>query len=245
MERFVPIQIKKCTVEPLNKVLQDTRFYNIVVDNCPPFIPLNDKHWIRQWPIVRFVDESVEWPPHPRNDKGDLLGAVVLIKSIDNHYLLVRNNNLWGLPKGTRNYVEYTELLENRDDDTFCFDEVTLKTVESPQSNAIREVKEETGIQIDPDKLKCINERNPHGYVRFFYQVPFKSTDYGEIIEKMIDSMDHENDEVGWFTTDQIQDLLQKHTSKSSFTNRKLNYVSWSFLKRFVPNQPPTDVPLL
>lgn len=240
MERFVPIQIETCLVEPINKTLQNTKFYNVVVDNCPPYVPVPERgprRWIRQWPIMRYMDETVEWPPHPRDASGHLLGAVVLIQSTDNRFLLLRNNGLWGLPKGTRNYVEFTDLLKNRKDNTFRFEgKIVLRTVETPEANAVRETLEETGIVVDPGQLIPINERNNHAYVRFLYRWGRDSATYGETLQRMRGYMDHENDEIGWFTTAELRHLLSQHCV--SKRTRKINYVSFTFLQKFVASMP-------
>ena len=232
MEALTPIRITTCHVEPTQERFEHTNFYHVSVRDCPPYVP-NNAHplsWVREEPIQRFSDESVEWPPHPRSSSGDLLGAVVLIRSADNHYLFVRNGSLWGLPKGARHYREFTRLSsEVHRDPTVVFNFICLREDEGGIRNAQREVLEETGFELKREQLIEENQRNKHAYVRYVAHVPVRSDEYYEqVLRPQQDAglVDHENDEIRWWSEEEVRTMLREPVHR-----RNMNYISYSFLR--------------
>lgn len=216
---------------------ENTEYYNIIVKNCPEYIqnPTNKDNYIRSTCIKRYRNENVQWPDHPLSPGGDQMGAIIIIKSKDNKYLLVRNGKLWGLPKGVRHYKMFTELQEMCNKTYIStgeipvFSQVVLDEEETSEENIIRETREETGIILSPEKLQRFQARRAgqHPYVRFYYTVNFTAEDYIKILER--NGTDHENDEIMWQTQAEILKLLAKHREASS-TKRIFNHVTYNYL---------------
>ena len=243
MEEMVPIYIDTVKVNTkLGEVIRsNVQYFNIVVKNCPTYIPNPDipDGFIRSSPITRYnisadVNRTWLWPEHPRDLRGDHTGAIIIIKSLDNKLLLLRNGHLWGLPKGVRNYTEFHLIKETCNTEYFntgvmpkidrC---VTFKEddVESPLDNIYRETLEETGIVLDKNKIVQVGPSDM-AYTRFLYKLNFNASDhYKHIVQN---GTDHENDEMKWITPEELQSMLLKHCS--SRRTKVFNHVTYLFL---------------
>jgi 8-oxo-dGTP pyrophosphatase MutT (NUDIX family) len=171
------------------------------------------------------------------------MGAIIIIKSKDDKYLLVRNGKLWGLPKGVRHYKTFTQL-QNVCNKTYLetgeipvFTEVVFDEEETAKENIIRETLEETGIVLDPDKIvECSARRNQHPYIRFYYEADFTSYEYIKVLEQ--NGTDHENDEIMWQTETTILKLLSRHREASANSNKRIfNHVTYSYLLSYFKKQ--------
>lgn len=237
MEVLVPIKIKHVTIyQPMGIITREnTEYYNVMVLNCPGYIqnPCNKDNYIRSSCIKRYRNENVQWPDHPLSVEGDHMGAIVIIRSKDDKYLMVRNGKLWGLPKGVRNFKTFTELQEICNQ-TYAstgtipvFENTVFEDEESAEENIIRETKEETGIIMNPEQLFVYKKHNNHHpYIRFYYHYEYTAEEYIKTLEE--NGTDHENDEIMWQTQQEITKLLTKHREDSS--KRIFNHVTYSYL---------------
>lgn len=241
MEVFVPIKIKHVTIhQPLDVFTREnTEYYNVLVHDCPLYIqdPSNKNNYVRSSSIKRYHNENVQWPDHPLSPSGDNMGAIVIIKSTDDKYLLVRNGNLWGLPKGVCNYCEFTRL-QNLCNKTYLdtgiipvFSDTIFDEVETPEENIIRETREETGIIINQENLFYYNKKlnHQHGYVRFYYYYEYTADEYINTLHQ--NGTDHENDGLMWLTQYEILELLDKHRGEPS--KRIFNRITYSYLTSY------------
>lgn len=234
MEECVPIEVK--TVHHFQQIYEDSKFYNILVRNCPPYIKKNTGHYVRAQNIIRYVKEdNIDWPIHPKDDKDHIRGAIILIQSTDSKFLLIKNNGLWGCPKGARHYIEFNNLKTLVLDALYSnlpvptFENIRFQEEESPVENVTRETLEETSIVLDPERLVQLVDHT-HSYNRFTYTLDVDSTSY----EPNNFVIDHENDELKWFSQDEIKMMLSKHVKD----NYIFNYVSYLFLRdRFQQRQ--------
>jgi 8-oxo-dGTP pyrophosphatase MutT (NUDIX family) len=183
--------------------------------------------------VTNLHGTGLDWPDHPKDAFGDHLGAIVILQTLDNKILILRNDVLWGLPKGVRNYSEFhrikTEFTESGE--ILKFDEnYKFEQVESESDNICRETLEETGIVLDPEKLiRWAGEDDPSAYTKFFYQLNFAAADYHEILLK--NGTDHENDEMKWIDREELSTLLQLH--RSSRHSKIFNHVTFMFLSQW------------
>jgi len=168
------------------------------------------------------------------NIHGKIFGAITIIVSLDHKLLLVRNGNLWGLPKGARNYRAFmdlkllTESHYNKTGEILIHDKLELvpENMETAIENAYRETLEETGIKIDIDNLESYGTFNTEycAYDRFYYNFPYDAN-YHEILLKE-NVPDHENDELKWFNISTVADLLSIHNP----VNKIFNHITYKYL---------------
>lgn len=240
MEVFVPIKIKHVTIhQPLGIVTREnTEYYNVLVRECPEYIqnPCNKDNYIRSSCIKRYCNENVQWPDHPLSPEGEHMGAIIIIRSKDDKYLLVRNGKLWGLPKGVRNYCAFTQLQDAcnkiylETGEIPVFTDVSFVDVETPEENIIRETREETGIMVNPKRLFRYKKHNSyHPYIRFYYHYEYNAEEYVKTLEE--NGTDHENDEIMWQTQQEMLKLLTKHREDSN--KRIFNHVTYSYLMSY------------
>ena len=235
-EQLIPLHVNR------------SRYYNIVVANCPRYV-WNDAlaSFVRSEPIRRHKYNKKEaakmkimWPPHPRNARGYVLGAVAILQCPDTQrILLVRNSSLWGLPKGGRNFKEHTvmrsEFVEafnnNHPLPHFQLSHPWMEE-ETALENVQREVREETGIDLTKEHVEECNEGNNHSYTRFYCKLSFPCRQYREVVERATHQglIDHENDEIKWFSIQELQQMVINH-----YSNRQLNFISFSFLRSRIP----------
>jgi ADP-ribose pyrophosphatase YjhB (NUDIX family) len=124
--------------------------------------------------------------------------GVVLFDDVCGSILLVQSRgNLWGMPKGT------------------------LEPDELPITGAVREVREETGLELDPSLFgRCLTFDTS-----IYYIVPFEQT------EVTIQTDDRNNDAngIGWVKLSCIHGMLQnekiKLTSHARKIIRKINFI--------------------
>lgn len=235
---MVPICIETVKVKEITRT--NVKYFNLIVTDCPPYIPNPEMPdgFIRQSPISRYnvsadVNRTWLWPEHPRDIHGDHTGAIIILKSLDNKILLLRNGHLWGLPKGVRNYTSFHNLKETCNAEfvkTGIMPKVdcasfTEDDVESSIDNICRETLEETGIILDKDKITQVGPMDS-AYTRFVYSLNFNASDhYAHILKN---GTDHENDEMRWITQEELNRMLLKHTS--SRRTKVFNHVTYLFL---------------
>jgi 8-oxo-dGTP pyrophosphatase MutT (NUDIX family) len=238
MEIQVPIvvnnvHVKDCIIGPIN-------FQNIVVPNCPQYVIVDSDTPTYSRTIQRINSGQMTWPPHPTNEYGRILGAIVLIKSIDDMYLLVKNGNLWGLPKGARNYpnfLKHKEITDKHYLDTgtvYVHEILTVTPPESSLDNVIREALEETGIVIDPTYLYEFTSDNSHytAYDRYVYEYPHTVREFIANFDKQSKHMDSENDSLMWTSKENVFRMVQDQTRDRY--KKLLNQVSLRFLYDFL-----------
>lgn len=228
MEKCIPIEITR--VAHQQQIYDDMKIYNIFVQDCPPYVKKEPCHFVREPPVSRYKKEKhIDWPLHPSDSKGHIRGAIVLIKSSDQKYLLLKNNQLWGCPKGARHYHEFNVLkkqvheaaLKGHEIPKFS-EEICFQNEETAEQNVMREATEETGLLLNPQNLQVL-PYNTHSYVRFTYNYEKPATEY----QPDNSVIDHENDELKWFTAEEIQTMLSLHVKE----NYIFNYVSFLFLR--------------
>jgi 8-oxo-dGTP pyrophosphatase MutT (NUDIX family) len=241
-ELIVPVIIKNVRIDtPLGQLEKvDRHYFNVIVQDLHAirYVPgPREGNYIRQKSVIRYYNEDVCWPDHPLSISGQIQGAISIIRSTDNRILLVRNRNLWGLPKGARNYREFLRLKGLTEDHYLK----TGKILEHPQAsftyddsetsveNLCREVKEETGITIDKSRLAPFKYRNSSSYCAYdgyFYDYPRTAAEH--IIDLDANGTDHENDELLWVTHEKLQDLLHDH-----LRSRVFNHVTFGYLDEY------------
>ena len=247
MEEFIPINVEKIKI--INGLQSRERhnisYYNVIVKQCPPFIKTEKQdNYIRASPIKRLIfttlanQEDVfikSWPDHPRDSFNELIGAIIILKTLDEKILLVRNGSLWGLPKGARNYNAFLEIKNITmqhyltTNDIFTIKECEFNEIESADDNICRETYEETGIKLDRDKLNLFNEKQICAYTRYYYNLDFEASYYIEILKE--NGTDHENDELSWISLKDLQEMLFKH---SKYRHSKIfNHVTYSYLVKY------------
>lgn len=238
-EVIVPVVI--CTVVMPSQLVQtNRRYYNTIVVNSADIkyvkSPDRDSYY-RTSQIHRQPDScNITWPDHPIDTNGRIQGAIVLIESLDNKFLLVRNGNLWGLPKGARNYISYLDCKYKTDDhyrstrEILVHDSAVYSDAETPEDNACREVLEETGIIIDRELLRSIYEEQTNcycSYDAFYYSYPkTASAHYDDLVTN---GTDHENDELMWVTGEQLEVMLDGHVR-----SRVFNHVTYGLLRAII-----------
>ena len=230
----VPIKMRSLTVSGVAS--EQNEFFNVIVPDCPRYIQASDEPntYLRENPIKREKYAAVtNWPVHPRNEHGNILGAIVAIVSVDRRILLVRNGKLWGLPKGARNYHEFIRMKSLTDQvyresghilmhGDICMDEDDAETA---CENVCRETLEETGIVIKPEKLKDLGVPEPahSGYTWFYYEHDEESKTYINIVSDAV--LDNENDELRWVSGEELDTMLLRHQGCKVF-----NHISYLFL---------------
>jgi 8-oxo-dGTP pyrophosphatase MutT (NUDIX family) len=257
MEELVPICVRRVSVKtPLGDIVRDNiKYFNVVVKNCPPYVPNPEVKdgYIRAALISRIkgykqnlnlntLDAGpgtgkLEWPDHPKDTFGDHIGAIVILKSLDNKILILRNEHLWGLPKGVRNYTEFhkiktqfTEIFNETGNCPTFTEPLLFENVESGAENICRETMEETGIELNPDNLVLwAGPEDQSAYTKFFYPVNFHAAEYAEILLK--NGTDHENDEIKWIDYSELQQMLQQH--RSSRQTKVFNHVTYTYLSQW------------
>lgn len=204
--------------------------------------PSNTDNYIRAMPVVRFKNEDVTWPEHPLNVNGKIQGAIIIIRSLDDKILLVRNGKLWGLPKGARNYTEFMNLKERTDNHFRETREILIHKeaifsndlIESAEDNACRETLEETGIIVDRALLQPIDSHyqinNYCAYDGFYYAYPKNTDDY--YVDLLNNGTDHENDELSWVTIEELKQLLRDHRSHNR--PKVFNHITHGFLDEYI-----------
>jgi 8-oxo-dGTP pyrophosphatase MutT (NUDIX family) len=229
MEVIVPIVVKHFHIQSCTTGA--VQFYNTVVSNCIPYTKIDVGTYKRN--IQRsIINEYVTWPPHPMNQYNRIFGSIVLIKSKDDMYLLIRNGNLWGLPKGARNYHSYIQCKAITDKhyldtgDIYIHESLTISNAESNIDNAIRETMEETSIVIDPNYLVEYqsDDISYTAYERYVYYYQHTVSEFDDTFDQS--NMDSENDMLQWFS---LVDLKQMIKQKKLF-----NQVSIRFLTEFL-----------
>ena len=245
MEELIPICVDtvKIHTKLSEKVRTNVEYFNIVVLNCPPYIPNPEvkNGYIRAYPIKRFAipaERTWLWPDHPKDVRGDHTGAIIILKSLDNKILLLRNGSLWGLPKGVRNYKMFHTLKE-RSNESYIKNSIMPKTdcivftedeVESAEENIYRETLEETGIMIDVNKLVQVGPMDA-AYTRFIYQLDFNAFEHFKHI--LENGTDHENDEMRWITPEELTQSLILH--RSTRHSKVFNHVTYLFISDRFP----------
>ena len=260
MEELAPICIRRVRIKTaLGDILRENvRYYNIVVKNCPPYVPnpgVTDGY-IRSAPIQRIKASSlnlalslslslsltltlnapVEWPDHPKDVFGDHVGAIVILNSLDNKILILRNDHLWGLPKGVRNFTEFhkiktefTAVFESTGESKVFVDPVVFEQVETGAENICRETLEETGIVLNPQNLILYGGEDRSAYTKYYYQLDFRAAEYLDILRK--NGTDHENDEIKWIDYKELNQMLQQH--RQNRQAKVFNHVTYTFLSAF------------
>lgn len=242
MEELAPICIRRVRIKTaLGDILRENvRYYNIVVRDCPPYIPNHNVKdgYIRAAPIARVkkhVDMTglnLTWPDHPKDMFGDHVGAIVILNSLDNKILILRNEHLWGLPKGVRNFTEFhtikTAFTESQYQTQFN-DSIVFDQVETGVENICRETLEETGIELNPEHIRLWDSSSCDAYTKYFYQLDFTAENYHQVLLK--NGTDHENDEMKWIDYKELSQMLQQH--RSSRQSKVFNHVTYMFLSSF------------
>ena len=247
-EKVVPIIIASVTLETHLGILEkrNQHYHNVTVTDLPHvkyvINPLCADNYLRHNTIARHYDEDVCWPDHPLNVNGKIQGAIAIIQSRDGKILLVRNRKLWGLPKGARNYYEFTKfknLTDNHYRDTGEIIEhetanFTGDNVETSVENICREIQEETGIIVDTtllEQFKCRSHTSTYcAYDGYYYPYPRNTAEYVVDLDK--NGTDHENDELLWVMEDELQQLLKTHRHPSR--PKVFNHITYSFLEDFI-----------
>ncbi|MDE5889145.1 MAG: NUDIX domain-containing protein, partial [Bacilli bacterium] len=96
---------------------------------------------------------------------------------------------------------------------------------ESLEDAAIREVKEEIGIDITKDDLhtfteKEINIRNKNSHIAYFYYVK------ADIDVNKCTIQEEELSEVKWFNVDYLIELVEKEDTSTVFTKERLSLLN-------------------
>jgi ADP-ribose pyrophosphatase YjhB (NUDIX family) len=280
-ETLDPILVKTLIVDNSHATLpqgtyKNIKFWNVrtTVTPCPPF-RWSSLHqaFVRQARIARIANHdkhvqknSLTWPVHPTGTfynsvlgemKTQQLGAIIAIQSSDNRILMVRNGRKWGLPKGARNFVEFSAALKALagSSDAMVLSTLVLQTPETAEENIMREVLEETGLVLEESRLRPVmldrNRMHKHPYARFVYKLPHPSSHlfHGECIKAAFEAglMDHENDEMRWIPIYDVIDMVQTSSSllqhqqppscggggraKRARSNVAMNVISLAFLK--------------
>lgn len=236
MEISVPIVVKHVNFK--DSTIGTIHFQNIIVPNCPPYVSTDFRTYKRV--IERFnANNDTTWPPHPTNEHGRILGSIVLIKSLDNMYLIVRNGNLWGLPKGARNYRSFLHCKEITDKyyyetgNVFIHEAISIDTPETSIDNVIRETLEETGIEINQQYLcTFIADDNYYtAYDRYVYEYQHTVQEYANGFVDRSKYMDSENDVLMWISHEDLQQMVNDQTFNRV---KKFNQVSLRFLSNFL-----------
>ncbi len=220
------------------------KYHNVMVKNYEDvsYIPSNKRedNYVRSNPILRYYNEKVCWPEHPLNVDGKIQGAIAIIKSSDDKILLVRNRKLWGLPKGARNYRDFTRLKTETDDHFRTYGKIlkhkfaSFKNcdAESAIENVCREITEETGIIVNVNYLTsfyCEKGSNTYcSYDGFSYNYPKTASEHQIDLEK--NGTDHENDELLWVSLAELNTMINDH--RSSF-NKVFNHITIKFLDAY------------
>jgi len=247
-EQAVPVVIKHVTLETHLGTIEktDQNYHNVLVSDeelkLIKYVLCGTCNFIRQTPVERYDDDCLCWPDHPLDITGRIQGAIAIIRSLDDHILLVRNRNLWGFPKGARNFSEFTRLksltdmhylttghILTHDQASFTYD-----SVESSIDNVCREVKEETGIIIDTKHLEPFKCRYAaHGsycaYDGYLYKYPRLALDY--VIDLQNNGTDHENDELLWVTRDVLEHMYYTHRCNM---DKIFNHVTFGYLDEYM-----------
>jgi len=249
-EEVVPIRIREVVTQThLGLTTKSNQSYhNVLVRdlNGVKYVRNERKegNYIRDQPIVRNYDENVCWPEHPLNINGKIQGAIAIIRSLDEKILLVRNRKLWGLPKGARNYRTFLKLKavtdrhyrETGDIIEHAEAHFTHDDVETSEENVCREVREETGIIIDPNSLEPFRYRNHSGsycaYDGYYYQYPKTSEEFYSDLQQ--NGTDHENDELLWVSQQVLSGLLQNHRQNHRQGARIFNHVTYGYLEEYM-----------
>jgi 8-oxo-dGTP pyrophosphatase MutT (NUDIX family) len=245
-ELVVPVIIDKVTIDtPFGREILTRRIYHntIVGDLQSVKYTLNqwkEDNYIRNVSINRCCDEDVIWPEHPLTVNGQMLGAIIIIQSKDNKVLLVRNNKLWGLPKGARNYIDFMKCKKETDDQYLSRGSIiehteanfTEDNIESAIDNVCRETLEETGIVLNVDNIQSIYSQinNKCAYDGFYYMYPKNACDHIDDLNK--NGTDHENDELLWIDLDELSQWLYDHRSPKH--PKIFNHVTYGFLANFM-----------
>lgn len=246
-EEVVPVNIDTVTVD--THFGQDIRkccsYHNTIVAdlNSIKYVPNQKRNdnYIREKSVVRCYDENVTWPEHPLDVNGKMLGAIIIIESQDDKILLVRNRKLWGLPKGARNYIDFMDCKREtdkvfRDTGTIISHkeaQFTKDRIESAIDNACREVKEETGITIDPDNIETVDYyqmNNRCSYDGFYYKYPNHASAHQN--ELLVNGTDHENDELLWVSRSDLKHMLHDHRSCNH--PKIFNHITYGLLEYFL-----------
>jgi 8-oxo-dGTP pyrophosphatase MutT (NUDIX family) len=245
-ELVVPIVISEvvCETHLGIEIKCNQRYHNVMVKNPDDitYVPSVKKEnsYVRLNPILRYYNEKVCWPEHPLNVEGKMQGAIAIVKSSDDKILLVRNRKLWGLPKGARNYKDFTLL-------KFLTDEHYRKTgkilrhknasfkntdSETAIENVCREIMEETGIDVDVSLLTCFCcEKGSNTYCSydgFEYSYPKTVEEYESELQK--NGTDHENDELLWVSKEKLTKMVDEH--RGSY-NKVFNHITIKFLDAY------------
>lgn len=244
MEELVPVKIKHVTIHTDLDIVtrENIEYYNIYVKDCPEYVqnPFDPYKYTRDQIIHRYQlnGNGVSWPDHPLTVSGDHKGAIIIILSLDNKVLIIRNGKLWGLPKGVRNYTEFLRLREltlnhyKLTGEILCHSTATFIDEESEKDNITREAYEETGISLLSSNLDIYKGGDQYGYTRFIYHADFLASDYCKIIKQ--NGTDHENDELRWVSINELIQLVQQHQDVSKRSGKIFNLVSYKFLQQYL-----------
>lgn len=245
-ELVVPIVISEviCETHLGIQIKHNQRYHNVMVKNPNDitYVPSGKKenNYVRLNPILRYYNENVCWPEHPLNVDGKIQGAIAIIKSSDDKILLVRNRKLWGLPKGARNYNDFTRLKALTDSHfrktgkILKHKSASFKNVDSETAidNVCREIAEETGINVDVSLLTCFYcEKGSNTYCSydgFAYNYPKTSSEYELELNK--NGTDHENDELLWVSKSELDAMISEHRGTY---NKVFNHITVKFLDAY------------
>ena len=243
-EIIVPIIIKDVTVSTDMGLIHrlNVHYVNTLVKNQSAivYVPVEGTpdNYIRKTAIQRDNREDVTWPDHPRNVNGKIQGGIAVINSLDNKILLVRNHRLWGLPKGARNYTEYTDLKHITDKhyrqtgEIYQHNSVAFATAETSLENICRETLEETGIIIDPSLLHPLNFSHRISsycaYDAYHYEYPHPAVQH--LKDLQANGTDHENDELLWVTRADLKEMLVKH--RKPYCSKVFNHITFWLLEK-------------
>jgi 8-oxo-dGTP pyrophosphatase MutT (NUDIX family) len=259
-EIYAPIKISELYINDMDMTIQNVEFFNVVcvqkkgtilvqdLDSLK-YKKISDTNYVRDPPITRYSTKEAYWPINPgvtvstkfvdnkpilnRNNKG----AIIIIRSMDEHYLLVCCNNLWGLPKGARAYRAFLTIKDITDKHYLstgnAHDIVHGKTVfdeeETSEENIRRETREETGIIIPLEDSKL--EKYPGGglYDRFTYRYPKTIKEYEN--DLLVNGVDHENDALKWVNRKDLLTMIKNHLPPE---NKVFNATSFQFLVHYL-----------
>lgn len=139
---------------------------------CGSPLQQQDRHG-RIRPVCPDCDHTVYFDPKV---------AVVVFITQDDHVLLIQRDNepgqgLWAMPAG---FVEYDE---------------------APEDAAIREVQEETGLDVTIDRLLAVFPKRDHGLANII--IAYTAHITGGTLEAGDDAAD-----ASWFTRDNLPELV-------------------------------------
>lgn len=153
-----------------------------------------------------MVDIHFKFKPHNHNINK---GGIILYDCKKNTILFVQScNNLWGFPKGS--------LLPNEDYIT----------------GALRELKEETGIELTLKEKSQLSEPYIIKKTNYYYMLPYKQCNVNIQYNKHNDDANG----IGWFNLFCIQELVYSNKIKINYNTRKLLEIIFHINVAYISN---------